>query len=97
MSFQRTESSDDFFSTIGSNHLTFFFLSTTVYFWSYLIWQIISFIFPPNEYDCVHAWTKRVCDWLTEDADFGKKSSFQMKPILIFAGMQTNKIVGFGA
>ena len=24
---------------------------------SCLIWQIISFILPPNEYDCVHAWT----------------------------------------
>ena len=24
---------------------------------SYLIWQIISFILPPNEYGCVYAWT----------------------------------------
>ena len=24
---------------------------------SYWIWQIISFILPPNEYGCVHAWT----------------------------------------
>ena len=31
---------------------------------------------------------KWACDRLTEDDDFGKKkSSFQMKPILILAGM----------
>ena len=34
---------------------------------------------------------------LTEDVDFGKKSSFQMKLILILAGMKTSKIVAFGA
>ena len=38
------------------------------------------------------------CDPLTEDAHFGKKkSSFQMKLILILAVMQTSKIVEFGA
>ena len=44
-----------------------------VTFSSCLIWQIISFILPPNEYDCVYTWTmqgKRI----TEDADFGKKN-----------------------
>ena len=30
---------------------------------------------------------KWACDQLTEDGDFGKKSSFQMKLILILAGM----------
>ena len=38
-------------------------------------------------------WAKCACDRLTEDDDFGKKkSSFQMKLILILAG-----IVAFGA
>ena len=36
-------------------------------------------------------------DRLTEDADFDKKSSFQMKLILIFAGMERSKIVASGA
>ena len=41
---------------------------------------------------------KWACDQFTEDADFGKKkSSFQMKLILILAGMYTIKIVTFGA
>ena len=42
---------------------------------------------------------KCACDRLTENADFGqkKKSSFQMKPILILAGMETSKVVAFGA
>ena len=41
---------------------------------------------------------KWTCDRLTEDGDFGKKkSSFQMKLILILAGMETSKIVAFGA
>ena len=46
---------------------------------------------------------KWACDRPTEDADFGKKkkSSFQikliLKLILILAGMQTSKIVAFGA
>ena len=42
---------------------------------------------------------KWACDRLTENADFGKKkkSSFQMKLILILAGMKTSKIVAFGA
>ena len=45
---------------------------------SCLIWQIISFILPTNEYGCV-AWTtlgKWACDRLREDADFGKKIIF---------------------
>ena len=39
------------------------------------------------------------CDRLTEDADFGQKKrpSFQMKLILILAGMPTSKIVAFAA
>ena len=44
-------------------------------------WQTISFIPPPNEYDCVYAWTtlgKWACDRLTEDVDFGKKSSWRI-------------------
>ena len=41
---------------------------------SCLIWQIISFILPPNEHGFVYAWTTLCsCDRLTEDADFGKK------------------------
>ena len=37
------------------------------------------------------------CNRLTEDADFGKKKTyFQMKLILILAGMWTSKIVAFG-
>ena len=57
---------------------------------SCLIWQIIIFNLLLNEYDCVYAWTmlgKWACDRPTEDADSGKKSSFQMKLILILAGM----------
>ena len=41
-----------------------------------LIWQIISFILPPNEYGFVYAWTMLgniATDRLTEDADFRKK------------------------
>ena len=42
-------------------HLTFFFqlvlMSWIVALSSCLIWQIISFILPPNEYSCVCAWT----------------------------------------
>ena len=44
-------------------------------------WQTISFIPPPNEYDCVYVWTtlgKSACDRLTEDVDFGKKSSWRI-------------------
>ena len=41
---------------------------------------------------------KWACDRLTEDADYDKKeSSFQMKLILILAGMSTSKIVAFWA
>ena len=35
-------------------HLTFF--SISAYFVLCLIWQIISFTLPPNEYGCVYAW-----------------------------------------
>ena len=35
-------------------HLTFFFQLVLI---SCLIWQIISFILPPNEYGCVYTWT----------------------------------------
>ena len=41
---------------------------------------------------------KLACDRLTEDDDFGqKKTSFQMKLILILADMLTSKIVAFDA
>ena len=42
------------------------------------IWQIISFILPPNEYGSVYAWTTQGnigTDRLTENADFGKKEN----------------------
>ena len=62
-------------------HLTFFFqlvlISWMATLSSCLIWQIISFILPPNEYGCVYAWTALgniATDRLTEDADFGKKN-----------------------
>ena len=42
-------------------HLTFFnilvFISWMITLSSCMIWQIISFILPPNEYGCVYAWT----------------------------------------
>ena len=45
---------------------------------SCLIWQIISFTFPPNEYGCVYAWTTLrsgpAIDLQKEDAKFGKKN-----------------------
>ena len=47
-----------------------------------LIWQIISFILPPNESGCVYAWTTLgniATDWLTEDADFGKKKNHLLR------------------
>ena len=61
-----------------------------------------SCLIPPNEYGCLYALTTLenfTTDRLTEDADFDKKkkSSFQMKLILFLAGMQTSKIVAFGA
>ena len=43
---------------------------------SCLIWHIISFILPPNEYGSVYAWTtlRNIArDQLTEYTDFGKK------------------------
>ena len=46
---------------------------------SCLIWQIISSIFPPNEYGYLYAWiTLRTIatDRFTEDADFGRKIIF---------------------
>ena len=69
---------------------------------SCLIWQIMSFILPPNEYGCVYAWTKLASAPaidLQKMPILGKKkkSSFQMKPILILAGMETSKVVAFGA
>ena len=38
-------------------------------------------------YTLEQRWAKWACDRLTEDADLGKKSSFEMKLILILAGM----------
>ena len=40
---------------------------------SCLIWQIISFILPPNEYGCVYAWTK---------LGSGPENDLQKMPIL---------------
>ena len=64
---------------------------------SCLIWQIISFIFPPNEYGCVYDWTRlgsgSAID-LQKMPIWAKNSSFQMELILILAG---RKIVAFGA
>ena len=55
-------------------YLTFFFQQVVmVTLSSCLIWQIISFILPPNEYLCVYA-GKWACDRLTGDADFSKKN-----------------------
>ena len=45
---------------------------------SCLIWQIIRFILPPNEYGCVYAWTTLrniATDWLC-NADLAKKIIF---------------------
>ena len=47
---------------------------------SSLIWQIISFILPSNEYSCVYAWTTLgniACDRLAEDAEFAKNHLFR--------------------
>ena len=62
-------------------HLTFVFqlvlISWMVTLSLCLIWQIISFFLPPNEYGCAYAWTTLgniVTDRLTDDADFGKKN-----------------------
>ena len=67
---------------------------------SWLIWQIISFIRPPNEYGFVYTWTTLgniATDRLTEHADFGKKkSSFQMKFILILESTRTQNKSLFG-
>ena len=41
----------------------------------------------PIDHPMRFCFAKWACDRLTEDADFGKKSSFQMKLILILAGM----------
>ena len=68
---------------------------------SCLIWQIISFTLPPNEYGCVYAWTtlgKWDCDRLTEDADFGKKKIiFSDEAHFDLGGYVNKKIVAFGA
>ena len=51
----------------------------------------------PIDHSMRFRFAKWICDLLTEDGDFGKKqSSFQMKPILILAGMSTSKIVKSG-
>ena len=54
---------------------------------SCLIWQIISFILPPNEYGCVYAWTTLgsgpTIDLQKMPILAKKKSSFQTKLILI--------------
>ena len=51
----------------------------------------------PIDHSMRFLFIKLTCDILTEDADFGKKLSFQMKLILILTGMQTRKIVAFGS
>ena len=54
---------------------------------SYLIWQIFSFIHPPNEYGCVFAWTTLengpAIDLQKMPILAKQKLSFQMKLILI--------------
>ena len=50
----------------------------------------------PIDHPMRFRFAKRDCGRFTEDADFGKKNlRFQMKLILILAGMYTNKIYGF--
>ena len=52
---------------------------------SYLIWQIICIILPPNEYVCVYASLSRPAIDLQKMLILAKKkSSFQMKLILIW-------------
>ena len=65
-------------ATKWARHLTFFFFQLVLISWmvtlsSCLIWQIISFILPPNKYGCVYAWKTLgniATDRLTENADF---------------------------
>ena len=80
----------------------FFFFQLALISWmvtlsSCLIWQIISFILPQNEYGCVYAWTTlESIDLQKMPILANKKSSFQTKLILLLAGMPTSKIVAFG-
>ena len=60
---------------------------------SCLIWQIISFNLPPNEYGCVYTWT--TLGNIATDR-LGKKSSFQMKLILILACLHKAKLSHLG-
>ena len=56
---------------------------------SCLIWHIISFILPPNDYGCVYAWTKLeniATDRLTKNAGFGKKIIFSDEAHLELGG-----------
>ena len=62
-----------------------------------MIWQIISFSLPPKEYDYVYASLSGLAIDLQKVPILATKSSFQMKLILILAGMETSKIVAFGA
>ena len=48
-------------------------------------------------YTLEQRWPKWACARLTKNADLRIKSYFQMRLILILAGMQTSKIVPFGA
>ena len=61
-------------------HLTFFFQLVLIS-WMVTLSSclILVLFFRQNEYGCVYVWRM-----LTEDADFGKTSSFQMKIILIW-------------
>ena len=72
-------------------HLTFFFqlvlISWRVTLSSCLIWQIIGFILPPNEYGCVNVSLSGPAIDLQKMPILAKKSSFQMKLILILAGI----------
>ena len=59
------------------------------YIFSCLLWQIISFILPPNEYGCVYSCirlAKWTCYRLIEDADFGKKIIFSDEAHFDFGG-----------
>ena len=72
-------------------------ISWTLTLSSCLIWQIMSFILPPNEYSCVYAYTRFDLQKMPILAKKKKKTFFQMKLILSLADMQTSKIVAFGA
>ena len=79
-------------------HLTCFFqlvlISWMVTLCSCLIWQIISFILPPNEYGCVYAWTPLgniATDRVTKDVVFGNKRIIFSDEAYVDLGGYVNK------